>query len=60
MFGLLGYIGPETVMPIVSVLAAIGGALMLVGRSFLRAVTRSVCSILPGGGGRDTTTANDS
>lgn len=34
---LLGYIGPETILPATSALAAIGGALMLCGRHVRRA-----------------------
>ena len=37
---LLGYIGPETVCPLLSVLAAVGGAILVAGRSILRFVNR--------------------
>ena len=35
MYGLLGYIGPETIMPIASAIAAVVGAFMFMGRSIL-------------------------
>ena len=33
-FPVLAYVGPETILPVTSVLAAIGGAFMMFGRYF--------------------------
>jgi hypothetical protein len=59
MHGLLGYIGPETILPLASVLAAIGGALMLTGRSILRLVRRCFCGLFSGFGQHDATQPED-
>ncbi len=32
---ILGYFGPETIMPVASILAAVGGALLMFGRNIL-------------------------
>jgi hypothetical protein len=38
--GMLAYFGPETMMPVASILAAVGGAVLMFGRNTLYFVKR--------------------
>jgi hypothetical protein len=38
----IGYFGPETFMPVASLVGAVGGILMIFGRSILRLASRSM------------------
>jgi hypothetical protein len=40
------YFGPETLMPVASVLGAIGGVVMIFGRTIVRLASRSVRAVL--------------
>ena len=40
---LLGYVGPETMLPIASLLAAAAGAIMMVGRRVRLALVAAAC-----------------
>ena len=40
MMPILGYFGPETIMPVASILAAVGGAFLMFGRNILYFVKR--------------------
>ena len=42
---LLGYLGPETILPLTSVLAAIVGAIMICWNFVVRIVWRSFCFV---------------
>ncbi len=57
--GLLGYIGPETILPLASIVAAIGGALMLTGRSIVKLASRCFSGILLGARRQDVTQRED-
>ena len=46
-FTILGYIGPETIVPIASAIAAITGGIMMMGRSSLLFVRRCIGAIIP-------------
>lgn len=39
---MFGYVGPETVLPVTSVLAAIGGTALIFGQSILRFAQRAL------------------
>lgn len=47
-FTILGYIGPETIVPIASAIAAITGGIMMMGRSSLLFVRRCIGTVIPG------------
>jgi hypothetical protein len=48
MHGLLGYIGPETILPLASILAAIGGAFLVAGRSIVKLAKGCLAAVIPG------------
>jgi hypothetical protein len=43
---LFAYFGPETLMPVASILGAIGGVVMIFGRTIVRLASRSVRVLL--------------
>jgi hypothetical protein len=45
---ILAYLGPETMLPMTSVVAGVAGVLMMFGRSSHRWVMRSLRAIAPG------------
>ncbi len=47
MYSLFGYIGPETLMPVASAIAAVIGAAMLMGRRILGLLHRIFGRLLP-------------
>ena len=47
MYSLFGYIGPETIMPIASAIAAVFGAAMFMGRSVLAFFQRIFGRLVP-------------
>jgi hypothetical protein len=57
--GLLGYIGPETILPLASIAAAIGGAIMLTGRSIFKFASRFLPGTLLGARRHDSAQSED-
>jgi hypothetical protein len=47
---LFAYLGPETVLPLTSVVAAVAGVVLMFGRNALRFVAHSVRMLIPGRG----------
>jgi hypothetical protein len=43
---LFAYFGPDTVLPVASVLGAIGGVIMIFGRTIVRLASRSLRVVL--------------
>jgi hypothetical protein len=42
---LFAYFGPETLMPVASIIGAIGGIIMIFGRTISRLASRSIRSV---------------
>jgi hypothetical protein len=40
------YFGPETIMPVASIIGAVGGVLMIFGRTIVRLASRSMRTLL--------------
>jgi hypothetical protein len=43
---LFAYFGPETFLPVASIVGAVGGVLMIFGRTIVRLASRSVRTLL--------------
>lgn len=43
---LIAYVGPETAMPLLSAIAAVGGALLMFGKTTMRYLFRKSCSVI--------------